>query len=274
MKDGRGIEIGSVGSEGAVGRNSANVNAPPATRYTYVQVGDGSAQWINRDVLEQFLRENEPFGKLLDRYSRVFLRDIMRSAACNRLHTVEQRCAGWFLSAGDRLGRERFEVSRQFLAGALGVKASSFAVIIRSLSKGRVIEWDGDTCAILNHSRLQKLACPCHQRRSADITSILPGHDEPSPVKHNVIKLVPDIVCDICQSSVDLPHLTHHQCIVALDRQIMALYQRQKELARLRHRVVELRLDVVRSFIELAKRKAAGGAAEAPLYSPETVLEN
>ena len=275
MSDGRAIEVALVGREGVVGMSSGSHRQPPVAKHTYVQVGDGSAQWIAADALDRFLSANEPFRTILDRYSRVFLRDMMRSAACNRLHTMEQRCASWFLSAADRLGRTQFEVSQRFLAGALGVKPSTFAVIARSLSKKRVIEWDGERLAILHRRRLQKLACSCHQRRGSDFRSMVPGEgDAATTVSHKVVKLLPDVVCDLCHSSSGLPHLTHHQCVAEVDRQIRSLYDRQRELTQLRHQLVGTRLKVVRAFLERAKLKAAGGGNSTEGRAAESVPDN
>lgn len=51
-----------------------------------------------------------------------------QSSACNRLHSVGQRCARWLLHTHDRVGAGEFVLTQEFLAEMLGVRRASVRV--------------------------------------------------------------------------------------------------------------------------------------------------
>ncbi|MGH9421575.1 MAG: Crp/Fnr family transcriptional regulator, partial [Thermoanaerobaculia bacterium] len=55
-----------------------------------------------RELVDQCVRIRE----LLHRYSEFVYETVAQSAACNRLHVIEQRCARWLLMSQDRVGRD------------------------------------------------------------------------------------------------------------------------------------------------------------------------
>jgi hypothetical protein len=46
---------------------------------------------------------------------------VAQSAACNRLHLLEQRCARWLLSCHDRADGNTFPMTHEFAARASGL---------------------------------------------------------------------------------------------------------------------------------------------------------
>jgi hypothetical protein len=53
------------------------------------------------------------------RYASIFLQQVARSAACNALHRLEQRCARWLLLAADELQRVDYSLTHEYLAEML-----------------------------------------------------------------------------------------------------------------------------------------------------------
>jgi hypothetical protein len=57
------------------------------------------------------------------RYTQGLLTQVSQSAACNRVHPVEERCARSLLSTHDSLGGESFMLTQEFLAECSGYAA-------------------------------------------------------------------------------------------------------------------------------------------------------
>jgi CRP-like cAMP-binding protein len=167
MQDGRTVEVATVGREGMIGL-SALFGGDNRAPESIVQVATGSAE---RMAVSAFRAEMQRRGALYDvvqRYMRRFMRQVTQSAACHGLHTVEQRCARWLLLTQDRLGKDEFRVTQDFLAILFGVRRSTVTVVLRSLQRRGMIEYRRRHVRIRHRRRLEAAACECYD--------ILRGH--------------------------------------------------------------------------------------------------
>ena len=57
---------------------------------------------------------------MLSRYAVVQGMQVAQTAACNRLHDVEQRLARWLLMVQDRVDSQSLSITHDFLATMLG----------------------------------------------------------------------------------------------------------------------------------------------------------
>ena len=85
-----------------------------------------------------------------------------QSSACNRLHSVEQRCSRWILHTHDRVGKDEFHLTQEFLSQMLGVRRASVSEVASALQgEGLISYWRGNL-RILDRSGLEAVACECH----------------------------------------------------------------------------------------------------------------
>ncbi len=98
-------------------------------------MADGTVQYLPSVLFERELARSGRFRELIDGFSHSFLETMIQAVACNRLHTLDERCCRWLLGVHDRLGRARFELKVRFLARAMGVKNSAVAAIMASLEE-------------------------------------------------------------------------------------------------------------------------------------------
>jgi CRP-like cAMP-binding protein len=63
------------------------------------------------------------------------LQQIAQCAACNRAHTVDERCARWLLMTHDRAGESAFILTQDFLAQMLGVHRPTVSTAAGVLQK-------------------------------------------------------------------------------------------------------------------------------------------
>ncbi|MEO7822851.1 MAG: helix-turn-helix domain-containing protein, partial [Gemmatimonadaceae bacterium] len=99
---------------------------------------------------------------LLHRYSQIVFETVAQSAACNRLHLVEQRCAKWLLMSHDRVARPTFDLTQEFLSQMLGVRRAGVTVAIGMLQRQGLLAHSRGSITIVNRKGLESAACECY----------------------------------------------------------------------------------------------------------------
>ena len=113
-----------------------------------------------------FNRETErrgPFYESVQRYSHGYLILMMQSAACLTLHPVEQRCSRWLLMTHDRMRRDDFHLSHEFLAMMLGSTRPTVTVVAGTLQKAGLIKYVHGHITILDRAGLEGASCECYR---------------------------------------------------------------------------------------------------------------
>ncbi len=123
MADGTLVEVATVGSEGMVGV-PVLLRATESDYRAFAQI-PGRALRLPAGRLLELVSQNEDFAGLLYRYVQALMTQMARSAACNRTHSVDERAARWLLLTHDRVGRDEFLLTQEFLAQMLGVRRAS-----------------------------------------------------------------------------------------------------------------------------------------------------
>lgn len=87
---------------------------------------------------------------------------VAQTAACNRLHDLEQRLARWLLMTQDRVDSEFLPITHDFLATMLGTNRSSVSLAAGILQREKSIEYTHGAVTIVNRKRLEVSACECY----------------------------------------------------------------------------------------------------------------
>jgi CRP-like cAMP-binding protein len=98
----------------------------------------------------------------LVRYSGVLLALVAQSAACNRAHHVDARCARWLLITQDQAGGSEFPITQEFLAQMLGVSRPSVTQSAAALQKAGTISYHRGQVTILDRRKLERASCECY----------------------------------------------------------------------------------------------------------------
>jgi CRP-like cAMP-binding protein len=101
MSSGAMSEVGMIGAEGMVGM-SALLGAETSVQRIIVQV-PGSALRMNAALCKASFDLRPAFHRIILRFVDAFLSLSAQTAACNLLHSAEQRCARWLLMASTRI---------------------------------------------------------------------------------------------------------------------------------------------------------------------------
>jgi CRP-like cAMP-binding protein len=160
MKDGRTAEAGIVGNEGFTGTLAA-VGLSRSTLQSVVQItGDGFR--VEVAALQNTLESAPHFQLMLSRYAAIRGMQVAQTAACNRLHDIEQRLARWLLMTQDRVDSESLPITHDFLATMLGTDRSSVSLAAGVLQKKELIEYTRGAVKIVNRKKLEESACECY----------------------------------------------------------------------------------------------------------------
>jgi CRP-like cAMP-binding protein len=100
---------------------------------------------------------------LIGRYAQALLGGVAQTAACNKLHTMEQRCARWLLMTHDRAKGDSFPMTQDFLAGMLGVRRASVTEAALDLQDRGLIKYSRGHMEILDRPGLEAMACECYE---------------------------------------------------------------------------------------------------------------
>lgn len=161
LEDGGTVEVATVGSEGMIGTPILlGDNRFPGE--TIVQV-PGNALRIQADVFQSQVPPGSIFHNILLRYVQVLINQLMQTVACNRLHTLEERCSRWLLMTQDRANADEFPMTQEFLSQMLGVRRASVSVTAAILQKAGLIRYHRGRMRVLDRQGLEASSCECYQ---------------------------------------------------------------------------------------------------------------
>ncbi len=167
MKNGDMVEIATVGDEGLVGIDAFFGNVP-MTSETMMQVPDTDGEVMAADVFKQEVARAGAFQECVLRYWQGFQKLMMQSTACMALHPVQDRCCRWLLMAHDRVRRDQFELSHEFLAMMLGSTRPTVTVVAGTLQKAGLIRYRHGHVTIVDRKNLEAASCECYASVKAE----------------------------------------------------------------------------------------------------------
>jgi CRP-like cAMP-binding protein len=160
MKDGKTAEAGIVGKEGFTGSPAAVGLIRGPLRAVVQITGDGFR--VEVGALQSTLESAPDLQMMLSRYAVIRGMQVAQTAACNRLHDIEQRLARWLLMTQDRVDSGSLPITHDFLATMLGTDRPSVSVAAGVLQRKELIEYTRGAVKIVNRKKLEDSACECY----------------------------------------------------------------------------------------------------------------
>jgi CRP-like cAMP-binding protein len=156
---GRTVEVALVGKGGFIG-NSLAFGVNRSLLRIVVQV-PGNAYRIKAEDLQRVLPATPHLFKSLGRHSLLQGMQAAQTAACNRLHNLEQRLARWLLMTHDRVGSE-FAMTQEYLAQMLGTGRPSVSLTASQMQRVGAIQYTRGLMRVVDRRELEKLSCECY----------------------------------------------------------------------------------------------------------------
>lgn len=172
MPEDRTIEIGTVGSEGAVGL-TAGLGSRVGSVTALVQV-TGNALCISASRFRTAASQSQPLRDMIIRYTELQMGQIEQTAACNALHEVPARLCRWLLQTSDKINDNTIPFTREFLGNMLGVQRGTITVAAAKFEAAGLIETRRGRIKLLNKKALKKEACSCYEFINRHIDRLVP----------------------------------------------------------------------------------------------------
>jgi CRP-like cAMP-binding protein len=104
-----------------------------------------------------------PVLNLVNQHLYALMRQILYGAACNRLHSMEERCARWLLMTHDRAAADTFPLTQEFLSHMLGVRRATVNVATGMLKKAGFIRYVRGRITVVDRPGLESASCNCYR---------------------------------------------------------------------------------------------------------------
>lgn len=172
LSDGSSVESGMMGLEGMVGIQLW-LRQRRTPQLTQVQI-EGTAERMDADVfLREVVYKPSPLNDLIAAYTHGFMVFTGQVAACNRLHSMDQRLSRWLTMVHNRIPhRKLFPLKQEFLAEMLGVQRPTVSVAAGMLQKAGWITYSRGNIEILDVEGLRSGACECYKIMEAQFDKI------------------------------------------------------------------------------------------------------
>jgi hypothetical protein len=160
LEDGDQVEAMTVGNDGFSGIPVFH-GVETSPNRGIGQITGRARRFAVKDFRE-LVEQCTALHRLLHRYSEFVYETVAQSAACNRLHVIEQRCARWLLMSNDRVGRDSFDLTQEFLAEMLGVRRPGVTVAMGILEKAGLIAHTRGNITVVDRPGLERASCECY----------------------------------------------------------------------------------------------------------------
>lgn len=161
LRDGDSVEAGVVGKEGVIGIPLVLGTKTELNRRAVVQIAGSGLRLKAAAFTEEFNRGKHLHDLLLS-YLHAFITQLSQTAACNRMHRLEERLARWLLACQDRLGLNELQLTQEIIAEMLGVRRAGVSVAETQLRERGLIKHKRGYIQIIDRAGLEAASCECY----------------------------------------------------------------------------------------------------------------
>jgi CRP-like cAMP-binding protein len=173
------VEVGLAGREGLLGVPA--ILGVPRSPYRALVQAPGSGLRIAVGDLSQAMAAQPSLQVLLLRYVQTFMSQVQQTAACNGLHTIDERLPRWLLMCHDRVDGDDLPLTHEFLSQMLGIRRAGVTTALHLLEGVGIVHANRAHVVVRDRKKLEEVACECYGivRRQYE-EEMLPKAERPS----------------------------------------------------------------------------------------------
>ena len=161
MRDGRAVETSLVGREGVVGAMAAlGLHNSFSRVVAHVPL---TVSQISAARMRRIASASTAVRDLCVQFNEKLLSQAQITAACNVLHTLDQRFCRWLLQSTNRTQSNEVHLTQDQLAGILGVTRTSVTEVARKMLGNGAISYARGKIAVLDRKMLAANGCECYR---------------------------------------------------------------------------------------------------------------
>ncbi len=122
----------------------------------------GAASTLDLDRLRAAAEQSSNMRSLLVRHELAIHAQILHTAGCNAVHTVEARLARCLSQTHDLSGDFRLDLTQEALAQMIGARRNSVSLVASTLQQSNFIRYSRGRIDITNLDGLRTTACECY----------------------------------------------------------------------------------------------------------------
>ena len=171
MADGAEAEVGMIGREGMAGLPVAlGTKSAPLKAFTQVP---GRGMRVRADLFKEEFDRVGTLHRLILAYAQVFFVQAAVTAACNRLHLLDERLASWLLRSRDRAHSDTLPLTHEFLSVMLGVRRAGVTEAVGRLEAEGLIRHERGRIDLADVAGLEQASCECYRVLRAEFDRLL-----------------------------------------------------------------------------------------------------
>jgi CRP-like cAMP-binding protein len=159
LEDGHLVQTGIVGRDGAVGALHV-LDGKVSPNRIVVRV-PGKAAVIEADRFSEIIQVDTGLRSLFLSHEQFFLAEVQQSAACNAVHSVQQKVCRWILRMNDLVGMN-VPLTQELLSEMIAVRRTSISAAAAPLQSAGVISYRRGHIQIVDIERLNQSSCECY----------------------------------------------------------------------------------------------------------------
>jgi CRP-like cAMP-binding protein len=159
LEDGAIVEVATVGNEGIVG---VPVVLGGSLAVRAISQVAGRALRMETSAFLAHLDRHGPLNTVVQSYILALFGQIAQAAACNRLHSNEERLSRWLLMSHDRVGVDDFAITHEFLGQMLGSRRATVTLSAGILQAAGLIRYQRGHITIIDRPGLEGVSCECY----------------------------------------------------------------------------------------------------------------
>jgi CRP-like cAMP-binding protein len=170
LQDGAIVEVATVGNDGILGVPMVFGGALAVQAICSVA---GSAQRMDSSTFLVEVERDGPLRELVGDYLQALFGQISQAAACNRLHSADQRLSRWLLMSHDRVGTDQFAITHEYLGRVLGSRRATVTLSAEILQAAGLIRYARGRVTIVDRAGLEAVACECYRVIETELEGVV-----------------------------------------------------------------------------------------------------